>query len=370
MKTLILNILKYVSLPLALLYGLVIFIRNKFYDWRIFTSMNFSLPVISVGNITVGGTGKSPQLEYLIELLKPHYRLATLSRGYGRKSRGFRIAHAATRSDEIGDEPFQFKTKYPEVEVAVAEERMTAIPQLLQQRPYVQAILLDDAFQHRTVRPGLNILLTDYHRRYTKDFIMPFGLLRESRSAYKRADMIVVTKCPIELNTAQRDEIRKEINPLPHQQVFFSSIEYKPLYPMERGIDLQADSVLVVTGIANPTPLHEHLKQQFKHVYPLPFKDHHYFHFDDLEEISSAFEHIPSERKILVTTEKDASRLMLLQDKIREMNLPIWIQPIGIKLFPEDEHGFNQQVQNFVRSYYPVEEIVDDSSDLVTSTLS
>ena len=204
MKSLILSLLRYISLPFALLYGIVVAIRNYFYDSGIFSSIEFSLPVICVGNITVGGTGKSPHIEYLIELLKPAYQVATLSRGYKRYSRGFKIADASSNARDIGDEPFQFKAKYPSVEVCVAEERMTAIPQLLQQKPHIDLILLDDAFQHRTVKAGMNILLTDYHRLYTRDHIMPFGLLRESRKAAKRAQIIVVSKCPHDLTIEQK----------------------------------------------------------------------------------------------------------------------------------------------------------------------
>ncbi|GBL35531.1 tetraacyldisaccharide 4'-kinase, partial [Filimonas sp.] len=182
----------------------------------------------------MGGTGKSPHIEYLIEHLKSTYRLATLSRGYRRYTRGFKIADDKSNARDIGDEPFQFKAKYPQVEVCVAEERMTAIPQLLQQRPHIDVILLDDAFQHRTVRAGLNILLTDYHRLYTRDHIMPFGLLRESRKAAKRAQMIVVSKCPPDLSIQQKQTLIDEIKPEPYQSVYFSCIEYKHLYPLSQ----------------------------------------------------------------------------------------------------------------------------------------
>jgi tetraacyldisaccharide 4'-kinase len=364
MKQLLLSILKYISLPFALLYGIVVFLRNKFYDWEIFTSIEFSLPVICVGNITVGGTGKSPHIEYLIELLSPMYKVATLSRGYRRHSRGFRLANDQSDAREIGDEPFQFKSKYPQIDVAVAEERMTAIPQLLQLRQDTQIILLDDAFQHRTVRAGMNIVLTDYGRRYTKDFIMPFGLLRESRSAASRADLILITKCPHSISSKEKKALIQEINPLSHQQIYFSSIQYKQLYPLTSfGVSPTKDTeILLVTGIANPSSLKEKLESQFKAVYSLSFKDHHYFSFDDLNEINEAFQHLKSEHKIIVTTEKDAARLMLLKDKINELQLPFFAQSIGIEVLFNEQEKFNQQILDFIHHYIPhvIENHVED----------
>ena len=355
MKELILSLLKYISLPFALLYGLVILLRNKFYDWKIFDSIAFNLPVICVGNITVGGTGKSPHIEYLIEQLKNEYQVATLSRGYRRHTRGFKLADANSNARDIGDEPFQFKSKYPSIEVCVAEERMTAIPELLQRKQGVQVILLDDAFQHRTVKAGLNILLTDYDRLFTKDFIMPFGLLRESRSAYKRADIVIITKCPQHLTADEKKKLITEINPLIHQQVYFSAIDYANIYaltPFQKEIG-QDTEVLLVTGIANPKPLQEKLEKEFKKVHCLPYKDHHYFSIDDLNEMKDAFNHIATSNKIIITTEKDAARLMLLKDAILEMNLPFYAQAIRIHfLFNEDEL-FNEKVKSFVAPFYP-----------------
>lgn len=355
MKQLLISILKYVTLPFALIYGIIVFIRNKFYDWKIFDSIEFSLPVICVGNLTVGGTGKTPHIEYLIELLSSQFATATLSRGYKRQSRGFKIATESSNARDIGDEPFQYKSKYSNINVCVAEERMTAIPQLLQQHPNIQLILLDDAFQHRTVRAGLSILLTDYERLYTKDYIMPFGLLRESKKAAARASVIIVSKCPQNLSLEEKEKLTNEINPLPEQQLFFSSIEYKNLYPLTHlhSPTTYETVVLLVTGIANPSPLEKHLKAQFKIVYSLPYKDHHYFTFDDLDEVKKAFDHINAKNKIIITTEKDAARLMLLKEKILQMQLPIYAQAIGMKILFDEGNEFNTEIVNFVQSYYP-----------------
>jgi tetraacyldisaccharide 4'-kinase len=355
MKSLLISLLKYLSLPLTLLYGSVVWLRNKFYDWKIFSSIGFDLPVICVGNITVGGTGKSPHIEYLIELLSPYYSVATLSRGYRRRSRGFKLADSESNARDIGDEPFQFKSKYPQIAVAVAEERMTAIPLLLQQLPHLQVILLDDAFQHRTVKAGLNILLTDYDRLYTRDHIMPFGLLRESPKAAERAQIIIVSKCPPDLSLSDKQKIEQEIQSQAHQQVFFSTIAYQQLYPLTHTL-IEPDAefvVLLVTGIANPQPLKNHLQSKFSKVYSLPYKDHHYFTYDDLDEIYETFANIPESKKIMVTTEKDAGRLMLLKDKMSHQPWPLFAQKIGTAFLFKDEIPFRKQIDAFTESFYP-----------------
>jgi tetraacyldisaccharide 4'-kinase len=362
MKKIVLSFLKYLILPFALLYGFIVFLRNKLYDWNIISSIEFNLPVICVGNITVGGTGKSPHIEYLIDLLAPYYKIATLSRGYRRHTTGFIIAHENTNSREIGDEPFQFKSKYPQITVAVAEERMTAIPLLLQNRPETEIVLLDDAFQHRTVRAGLNILLTDYDRLYTRDYIMPFGLLRENRGGAKRAEIIVVTKCPLEMSVEEKQVLTNELQPLPHQKLYFSGIRYKNIYPLSTfAPNINKDThVVLVTGIANATPLIKHLKNNFAEVFHLEYKDHHYYTYDDLKEMQEAFVNMPTENKILVTTEKDASRLMLLQDKILEYQLPFFAQGIGVEILFEEDEQFNGEIISFVQSIIPpiVEEVI------------
>lgn len=355
MKSLLLTLLKYLSLPLAILYGVVVWLRNKFYDWKIFSSIGFNVPVICVGNLTVGGTGKTPHIEYLIELLGHRYAIATLSRGYRRRTQGFRLATENSDARELGDEPFQFKTKYPFIEVAVAEERMTAIPLLLQQKPWIQTILLDDAFQHRTVKAGLNILLTDYGRLYTRDYIMPFGLLREGRSAASRAQIIVVSKCPETMQLDEKTAILREIAPLPNQQVFFTSIRYDQIYPLLDS-DFVPDSsytVLLVTGIANPQPLIQRYKKEFQRVFSLPYPDHHYYTYDDLEEMRETFEKIEDSKKIIITTEKDAGRLRLLRDKLRPMQLPIFAQKIGTDFLFGEEQGFVESIESFLETHYP-----------------
>src|SRR4030095_4961473 len=212
-------------LPFSIIYWFAVWLRNFLYDIKILRSSSFGLPIICVGNLSVGGTGKSPMVEFLISHLKDKFKLATLSRGYKRKTTGYVLANEHTNSLDIGDEPMLFHQKFPNVPVAVGEERLVAIPQLLHDKPETEAIILDDAFQHRAIRAGLNILLTDQHNLFTRDFYIPTGDLRDLKSSCKRADIIVVTTCKFDLSVAEADKIRKEIGPLSHQKLFFSSIQ-------------------------------------------------------------------------------------------------------------------------------------------------
>jgi tetraacyldisaccharide 4'-kinase len=248
------TLLKPLLYPLSLLYGVIIWIRNKLYDAGIISSIQFSVPVISVGNLSTGGTGKTPHIEYLINLLQYEYKVATMSRGYKRRTQGFYLAGQNTDAGTIGDEPMQFHLKYPEVAVSVCEDRMTGIPRLLGEKAEIEVVLLDDAFQHRSVKPGLNILITDYAKPFYKDFILPFGSLRESRKAYKRADIIIVSKCPDQLDESQKESIRSRIKPLPHQSLFFTGIAYRPMVNFFSGAEFRPvkPNIILVCGIAKP----------------------------------------------------------------------------------------------------------------------
>ena len=294
--------------PLAIIYWLLIFIRNKLYDKKIFSSAEFGLPLICVGNLSVGGTGKSPMVEYLVLNLKNKFRVATLSRGYKRKTKGYALANDRSDALEIGDEPMQFHLKFPDVPVAVGEERLDAIPQLLHDKPDTQCIILDDAFQHRAVKAGLNILLTDYNNLFTRDFFLPTGDLRDLKSSYKRAEIIIVTKCDLSLSDEMKKEIIEEINPLPHQHIFFTANLYSDLYHIKRHgekteLSVNKD-VLLVTGIANPQHLKDLLVDNSKTYFMLHFPDHHIFTIDDWKEIKKRFDRIDTKEKIIITTEK------------------------------------------------------------------
>jgi tetraacyldisaccharide 4'-kinase len=348
----LLKSLRILLFPFSLLYGLIVITRNLLFDKRIIRSVNFNLPIICVGNLSVGGTGKSPMVEYLINSLIHYYRVATLSRGYKRKTKGYALAGVNTTALEIGDEPMQFHLKYPGVAVAVGEERVVAIPQLLHDRPDTQVIILDDAFQHRAIRAGLNILLTEYNNLFTRDFFLPTGDLRDQRSSYKRAQVIVITKCPSGLTQLDREKVIKEIQPLPNQKVFFSCIKYGIPYHIiskeEKKLTVNGE-VLLVCGIANPAPLKLYLSDNTKAYYQMLFTDHHIFTIDDLNKITDQFREIEYNQKLILTTEKDAVRLVKFQQELQ--NIPLYVLPINSNfLFDEAKH-FDTAVANFINEF-------------------
>lgn len=300
------NLLRKILFPFAVLYGFITSIRNILFDKGILKSTSFNVPVIAVGNLSVGGTGKTPQIEYLIRLLSDKYKIATLSRGYKRKSEGFVLADENANAEILGDEPFQFFQKFPNVQVAVDANRTNGITQLLSQKNKPQVILLDDAFQHRKVRAGFYILLTSYGDLYADDFMLPTGNLRESRSGAERANIVVVTKCPKHLPEQEQAEIRLKLKLSCSQQIFFSFIDYDTviLGNDERiSVDeIKSESKLLLAGIAKPQPFFDYLKNETDEC--LTFPDHHHFSETDLELIQNK----ANGRKI-ITTEKDYVRL-------------------------------------------------------------
>lgn len=342
---------RYLLLPFSLIYGAIVWLRNWLYDKNIFKSSAFNFPIICVGNLAAGGTGKTPMVEYLIRLLQVNYNTATLSRGYKRKTEGFAIATENTTALEIGDEPMQFHEKYPGVTVAVGEERLVAIPQLLHDKPETEVIILDDAFQHRPVRAGLNILLTEYKNLYTRDLMLPAGDLRDVKVSRRRADIIIVTKCP-PLTETEKENVVKEIGPLPGQQVFFTEIRYsKPyhLFSREAANLSPATDILLICGIANPRPLKDFLTTHVHTYDMLRYPDHHIFHTNDLSEIKKHFERIVSSDKVILTTEKDAVRLQKFEEELKDF--PIYALPIEHHfLFGEGER-FDTMVTDFVKRF-------------------
>ena len=339
-------------LPFALLYGLIIWIRNWLYQNKIFRSSSFGLPLICVGNLSVGGTGKSPMVEFLVRHLKNHFKVATLSRGYKRKTKGYALANAETTAIDIGDEPMLFHRKFPDIPVAVGEERIVAIPQLLHDRPDTQVVILDDAFQHRSIQAGLNIILTDYGNLFTRDFFLPTGDLRDLPGSYKRADIIVVTKCKPDLSLQERQEIIKEIKPLTHQKIYFSTIAYGTPYHITKGsftfINEQTE-VLLVTGIANPRPLKKYLEERIQTYYMMHYNDHHIFTIDDWRDVVKRYERIDAEKKMILTTEKDAMRLMKFKAEINGM--PFYVMPIEHRFLFNEEVEFTQRVVQFIENF-------------------
>ena len=339
-------------LPFAIIYWFIIWLRNFFYDKNILRSSSFGLPVICIGNLSVGGTGKSPMVEFLVEYLRRRFKIATLSRGYKRKTQGYALANENSTALDIGDEPMLFHLKFPDIAVAVGEERLVAIPQLLHDKPDTQAIILDDAFQHRTVKAGLNILLTDCNNLFTRDFYLPTGDLRDLKSGYKRADIIIVTKCKFEMSADEADKIREEIHPLSHQQIFFSSIQYGNPYHITRltptELNLKTE-VLLVTGIANPQPLKKLLEERTHTYYMMSYSDHYIFRIDDLKDIKKRFERIETPKKIILTTEKDAMRLMKFSNELEA--LPIYVIPIRHHFLFGEEEKFVACIINFIEDF-------------------
>ncbi|HTR28765.1 MAG TPA: tetraacyldisaccharide 4'-kinase [Puia sp.] len=335
--------------PLSLIYALIVKVRNWLFDKEILPSATFNLPLICVGNLAVGGTGKSPMVEWIVGELKDRFAVGVLSRGYKRKTRGYALAGDTTTALDIGDEPMQFHSKFPDVAVAVGEERIVAIPQLLHDRPDTKVIILDDAFQHRAVKAGLNILLTDYSNLFTRDWWLPSGDLRDAPSSYRRADVIVVTKCREDLSIDERRDIAAEIRPLSHQRIFYTAIRYdRPYHITSRKpvvIDDRAE-VLLVTGIANPAPLKRWLDGRSGAYYEMAYSDHHIYSIDDLKTILRRFTAVTDPRKLILTTEKDAVRLIKFHAELE--GLPFYVLPITPCFLFDEEAAFRDLIIKFI----------------------
>ena len=341
-------------LPLSWLYGMAVNLRNTMFSIGILKSRSFDVPVIAVGNITVGGSGKTPHVEYLIRLLKGTFHTAVLSRGYKRESKGFVQASTKTTMPEIGDEPFQMKQKYPDVIVAVDKNRCHGIDTLVENDKDIDVILLDDAFQHRYVKPGINILLVDYHRLIIYDKLLPAGRLREPLSGKDRADIVIVTKCPKDLKPMEYRVITKAMSLYPYQQLFFTSIDYGELLPVFKKTkkaqnlhDLKDYSALLLTGIASPQQMTHDLKPLIPQIKPLTFSDHHVFTKKDVELINSTFAALPSP-KLIITTEKDVTRLQLVDGLSQEVRDNLYALPINVCFLQEQAQMFNQQIIDYV----------------------
>ncbi|MGI4729568.1 MAG: tetraacyldisaccharide 4'-kinase [Janthinobacterium lividum] len=344
--------LRYLLFPFSLLYNLVIFIRNFFYDFGIFKSTIFDFPVIVIGNLEVGGAGKSPMTEYLIQLLKPQHKIATLSRGYGRQTKGFFYADKNSTAKTVGDEPLQFKRKFPEITVAVCENRVVGVEKLQADH---DLILLDDAYQHRALKPGFSILLFDFGKINEPHLMLPAGNFREPFSCKKRADIIVISKCPPDLSAEKQAQIRQRMLLLPHQNLFFTSIVYqqfKSFFPAADAVFINPKSTLfVLTGIANPKPLLQHLRKQFAQVMPHNYPDHHPFTSKNISKLVADFAACQVLKKVIITTEKDAQRLQEPGLQTLLAGLPVFVAPIGISFLDDAAPAFQQLIENYVRKY-------------------
>ncbi len=350
------NILLY---PLALIWGMVTGIRNFLYNSGVLKSVEFHLPVICVGNITVGGTGKTPHTEYIADLLRNSFKVATLSRGYKRSSRGFRIASASTPVKEIGDEPMQIFRKLPDVLVTVDRNRVNGVNRILEESPDTEVIILDDAFQHRRITPGFSILLTDFDRLIVRDHMMPYGNLRESFGNMRRADIIIISKSPENISPIQRRIIVKEIDKSPYQNLYFTTMVYKNPLPVFEAITLDAKipdlsdpekyGIILITGIANPQPFNEYLQKSCKEIIHLSFPDHYTFREKDLQKIASEYQNLKSTTKYIITTEKDAVRLREFTNIAEPLKSAFFYIPIGIHFLNDDKNEFDNLIVDYVR---------------------
>ena len=341
--------MRFLLIPISLLYHIVLTIRHKLYDWHILKTTQFDKPVICVGNLNLGGTGKTPHTEYLINLLKDDYHVATLSRGYGRKTRGFRMAEPASTYEDLGDEPLQYYKKHPGIQVAVDEDRVEGASLLWEQG--AEVVLLDDAFQHRSIKAGLSILLTEYQHLYCDDFLIPAGNLRDVKSAAKRSDIIVVSKSPKTLAEEDKRVTINKLKPTEKQQVFFSYLEYVPLQPLNEKAKTvtveNTDSVLAFCGIADPEHFKKALERQYKTVVVLPFADHHTYTESDIKVVLKCFESLEGEKKIIVITEKDAARLANSPYLYKFDGIPLYDLPIIVRFHEEEK--FNEEILRYVR---------------------
>ena len=342
-------------LPLSWLYGIAVSVRNWLFNVGLLHQQSYDIPVISVGNITVGGTGKTPHVEYLVRLLDKMVKVAVLSRGYKRKTKGYVLADDSSTVASIGDEPFQMKRKFKNIYVAVDADRREGITRLTtdDSTKDVSVILLDDAFQHRYVKPGINILLVDYHRLIIYDKLLPAGRLREPLSGKRRADFVIVTKCPPDLKPMDIRVLTKAMSLFPYQELFFTTMEYGDLYPLfgrveNRGQMLKGQNVLMLTGIASPEEMENDIKCKCRSLKAMTFGDHHSFTQKDIKAISEAFSQMESP-KIIVTTEKDSTRLLQaeLGDDVKEA---LFVLPIKVKfMLSQDEDLFNNKIISYVR---------------------
>ncbi|MEN8116465.1 MAG: tetraacyldisaccharide 4'-kinase [Bacteroidota bacterium] len=349
--------IKILLYPLMWLYGLVVWFRNRAYDLNILKSVEFDVPVVSIGNITVGGTGKTPHVEYLVQLLKEKFTVATLSRGYKRKTKGFRLVETGSTALEVGDEPLQIKNKFPGVTVSVCENRVTGVEKLLQpeNKKTPDVILLDDAFQHRRITPGINILLIDYNRQIKEDHLLPVGRLREGVYQMRRANIIIFTKCPDEVTPIMRRILQNNVGLKPYQKLYFTKFDYDKIRPVFNAKTLGAAfydekkyAILIVTGIASPKLIQKYLMQFSKNTKTISYPDHYNYSEKDIQSIMNKFKSIESDKKIIITTEKDAMRLKDQPGLSDEFKSALYYLPVKVNFLEKGKDSFNKKILDYV----------------------
>ncbi len=346
-------------LPLSWLYGIAVSIRNALFDMGVLKSHRFRIPIIGVGNITSGGTGKTPHVEYIIRLLHKKYHVATLSRGYKRKSKGYVLADINTPMKDIGDEPWQLRQKFRDIYVAVDSDRVRGITNLCKSKRTkdVEVVLLDDSYQHRYVEPGMNILLVDYHRLISKDFLLPAGRLREPTEGKNRAHVVVVTKCPPDITQMDFRIVQKDLDLRPYQKLYFSTMRYDSLQGLfvnkERHLETLGpqESVFLITAIAVPEQIQQDLGRYTSQLTTLSFPDHHFFTSEDFRQINARFKALPKPR-IAITTEKDTTRLLAHPKKLgKELCQSLYVLPVRVEFLKGEADNFDKRIIKYVHKH-------------------
>lgn len=350
--------------PVSVIYGLVVGIRNLLFNLQILKQTRFDIPVITVGNITAGGTGKTPHVEYLVKLLCKQFKIAVLSRGYKRRTKDFLLAGVSSKVSDIGDEPRQIKHKFPNIKLAVCRKRVEGIKKLLSHYPDLNVVILDDGFQHRYVKPGLSILLIDYHHPLKTDHLLPYGNLRECESEVKRAHIVIVTKTPQNIKPIEKRIIIKDLKLFPYQFLYFTSLTYlAPVAVFKNASkqkisyeDIKKDhiAVILMTGIANPKPLLQFLNKYTRKIEHVGFPDHHRFTIRDMDKITQRFYRLDSDHKIMITSEKDAMRLTEMKGIDKELKQSFYYVPVEVKFNDNDARRFNKDIVNYVGKHKEV----------------
>ena len=343
----------YLLIPFSWLYGLIISFRKWLYKSGLYTRSKFDFPIICVGNITAGGTGKTPHIEWLIKNLSGHYRVAVLSRGYKRKTIGYVLSTPVSTPEQIGDEPYQIKQKFLQVPVAVSENRVLGIPMLLGDEPNTEVVLMDDGFQHLSIQAGFNIVLCDYNRPYYNDYLLPAGLLRENKTGANRADVIIVTKCPLNLSLEEKNNIKQKLKLHANQTVYFSTIKYKNIIAItdtaiKQGLPDPNQPTVALAGIAKANLFINQIKSIQKQVIPLVFSDHQTYTDDRIQQLAATASIHPN--SVIITTEKDAVKLKSSTILPYINQLPIWYIPIGIEILFEEENQLLQQINQYIKT--------------------
>jgi len=344
------KVIRWLTAPIALIYSaIVIFIKNKN------DGNHAPFFTLNVGNLSTGGTGKTPHIEWLAKNLQTKLNLVLLSRGYGRTNKNIFSIHKNMPASQTGDEPLQFKKKYPNIPVWVAQKRLEAMPRIQEAHPKTDCILLDDAFQHWALATDFKILLTTYQTPFYKDYVLPLGNLREPRNGYRRADIIIITKCPLSLSFQEQTSIKTACNPLPHQQIFFSTYQYGAPYHWTKRHRLPlitSTTFFLITGLANPKPLEDYLYKNDVTLYTKHYRDHHPFSEKDVETIIQRYAKLPK-NTLLLTTEKDATRLYPYQEIFEAKNIDIWVIPIEVVILNNQASILLDQIEQKITTFDP-----------------